>query len=101
MELKSATIRGGEDLEVRLAGRSIAPGLGLGRAWVVGDVLKASGAPQVISPDQIDGELLRLRHALLREAECEAARGWRHDRNPRPGAGNFTAPEARRFVLRR
>src|SRR5580700_1008097 len=63
MELKSATIRGGEDLEVRLSGRSIAPGLGMGQAWVVGDVLKASGASQVISPDEIDGELLRLQHS--------------------------------------
>jgi phosphoenolpyruvate-protein phosphotransferase len=64
MELKSVAIRGGEEVEVRHSGRSIAPGLGMGQAWVVGDVLKFSGAPQVIGQDEIDGELLRLQHSF-------------------------------------
>ncbi|HEV3417998.1 MAG TPA: phosphoenolpyruvate--protein phosphotransferase, partial [Pirellulales bacterium] len=64
MELKSTTIRGGEGGEVRLSGRSIAPGLGMGQAWVVGDVLKYSGAPQVIGEHDIDGELFRLQHSF-------------------------------------
>src|ERR1700716_1249673 len=46
--------------EVRLSGRSISPGLGMGRAWVVGDVLKWSGPSAPISQHQVDGELSRL-----------------------------------------
>ena len=33
-----------------LSGRSIAPGLGMGRAWVVGDVLKCGGKRGRFSP---------------------------------------------------
>ena len=40
MESKSVAIREEEKLEVRMSGQSIAPGLGMGQAWVVGDVLK-------------------------------------------------------------
>ena len=43
MEVKSAPTRDRPQEEVRLSGRSIAPGLGMGRAWVVGDVLKFPG----------------------------------------------------------
>ncbi len=46
--------------ETRLSGRSIAPGLGMGRAWVVGDVLKSSVVPLPIGADEVDGELGRL-----------------------------------------
>jgi phosphoenolpyruvate-protein phosphotransferase len=64
MEMKSAAISRREEGEAMLSGRSIAPGLGMGRAWVVGDVLKFSGAPQVIGQQDIDGELLRLRRSF-------------------------------------
>ena len=49
--------------EVRLSGRSISPGLGMGQAWVVGDVLKWSGPPATIGQNDVDGELVRLAHA--------------------------------------
>jgi phosphoenolpyruvate-protein phosphotransferase len=64
MAMKPVAISGPEKEEVRLSGRSIAPGLGMGHAWVVGDVLKYSGAPQVIGQHDIDGELLRLQHSF-------------------------------------
>jgi len=63
--------------ETVLTGRSIAPGLGLGRAWVIGDLLKCSGAPQAISPDDVDHELLRLKQSVeetLADLDRSAAR---------------------------
>src|SRR5207249_4913475 len=51
------TVAGLRQSEVRLSGRSISPGLGMGRAWVVGDVLKCSGPPATIGQNDIDGEL--------------------------------------------
>src|SRR5580692_5186248 len=59
-----AAMEAAEGSEVTLNGRSIAPGLGMGRAWLVGDVLKWSGAPQAIDPNAVDGELLRLQNSL-------------------------------------
>ncbi len=52
-----------ETTEVTLTGRGIAPGLGMGQAWVVGDVLKCSGPPRAIGPDDVDRELFRLQHS--------------------------------------
>ncbi|HKD35152.1 MAG TPA: phosphoenolpyruvate-utilizing N-terminal domain-containing protein, partial [Pirellulales bacterium] len=46
--------------ETKLSGQSIAPGLGMGRAWVVGDLLKSNGPPSPIDRDQVDTELIRL-----------------------------------------
>jgi phosphoenolpyruvate-protein kinase (PTS system EI component) len=46
--------------EALLTGRSIAPGLGMGHAWVVGDLLKYGGDPRTIGSQEIDGELARL-----------------------------------------
>jgi len=43
--LREPTI-GRDQLEVGLMGRGIAPGLGMGPAWVVGDVLNCSGPPE-------------------------------------------------------
>jgi phosphoenolpyruvate-protein phosphotransferase len=57
--------------------RCIAPGLGLGRAWVVGDVLRCGGAPQVIGPDEVEHELRRLKQSVeetLAELERSAER---------------------------
>jgi phosphoenolpyruvate-protein phosphotransferase len=66
MEMASVAISGREEGEVRLSGRSIAPGLGMGRAWVVGDVLKYSGEASAIDRDDVDDELARLTKAFER-----------------------------------
>jgi phosphoenolpyruvate-protein phosphotransferase len=50
--------------EVWLSGRSISPGLGMGRAWVVADVLKWSGPAAPIDRNDVDGELVRLAHCV-------------------------------------
>jgi phosphoenolpyruvate-protein kinase (PTS system EI component) len=60
MATPSATTTGPRPSEVRLFGRSISPGLGMGPAWVVGDVLKSSGPSAPISQNEVDGELSRL-----------------------------------------
>ena len=60
METTSATPVEPVQAEVRLSGRSIAPGLGMGRAWIVGDVLKVSSSPSSIGANEVDGELARL-----------------------------------------
>src|SRR5262245_43552117 len=59
METASATMRGSTQSEVRLSGRSISPGLAMGRAWVVGDVLKWTGPP-AHGPSDVESELARL-----------------------------------------
>ena len=59
METMLATITGLTP-EVRLSGRSISPGLGMGRAWVVGDVLKWTGPLASIGQDDVGRELVRL-----------------------------------------
>jgi phosphoenolpyruvate-protein phosphotransferase len=64
MERYSATITSHPQAEVRLAGRSISPGLGMGKSWVVGDVLKSSGPPAAIEQSDVDGELVRLGHSF-------------------------------------
>jgi phosphoenolpyruvate-protein kinase (PTS system EI component) len=47
--------------EVRLSGRSIAPGLGMGRAWVIADELRADGIEEAIGTREFDRESDRLR----------------------------------------
>src|SRR4029077_16603566 len=64
MATMSATITGLAQSEVRLSGRSISPGLGMGQAWVVGDVLKWNGPQAPIGPNDVDGELVRLAHSF-------------------------------------
>ncbi len=66
-----------DQVEAMFTGRGIAPGLGLGRAWVVGDVLKCSGAVQAIGSAEIERELGRLKQAVeetLAELDRSAAR---------------------------
>ena len=63
METILATKSSPGQSEVRLSGRSISPGLGMGRAWIAGDVLKWSGPATLIGQDQVDGELVRLAHS--------------------------------------
>src|SRR4051812_37910941 len=50
--------------EARLTGRSIAPGLAMGPAWVVSDPLHWGGPARSIGKDDVEKELLRLRHAF-------------------------------------
>ncbi|HEY2882034.1 MAG TPA: phosphoenolpyruvate-utilizing N-terminal domain-containing protein, partial [Pirellulales bacterium] len=64
VETNSATIDRREQAEVRLSGNSIAPGLGMGRAWVVGDLLQGTGTPQAISQNGVADELVRLQHSF-------------------------------------
>ena len=64
MELKPESISARDTMEVRLTGRGIAPGVAMGPAWVVADVLQPSDAPPKIGQAQIDSELLRLKHAF-------------------------------------
>src|SRR5437868_3173533 len=71
--LRAATIAG----EVALTGRPIAPGLGMGAAWVIGDVLLSTGAPEPITQEDVERELLRLQQSFaetLAELERSASR---------------------------
>jgi phosphoenolpyruvate-protein phosphotransferase len=68
---------GDNQSEVVLVGRGIAPGLGMGQAWVVGDVLKFSGAPKAIAESDVEHELARLNQSFeetLAELERSASR---------------------------
>jgi phosphoenolpyruvate-protein phosphotransferase len=63
--------------EVAVLGRGIAPGLGMGRAWVIGDVLKFRGEPAAISQEDVEHELVRLKQSFeetLSEVERSALR---------------------------
>ncbi len=64
MEPMPATTAESTQTEVRLSGRSISQGLGMGQAWVMGDVLKCSSPPATIGQDDVDGELVRLAHSV-------------------------------------
>ena len=64
MHTPSATMTGPAQSEVTLSGRSISPGLGMGQAWVVSDVLKWSGPLTPIGQNDVDGELARLAHSF-------------------------------------
>ncbi|HEV2971834.1 MAG TPA: phosphoenolpyruvate--protein phosphotransferase [Pirellulales bacterium] len=77
METMLAMPIGATQSDVRLSGRSISPGLGMGRAWVVGDVLKWSGPLAPIGQQDVDGELVRLARSVdetLAELEQYARR---------------------------
>lgn len=66
-----------DSLELELSGQGIAPGLAVGRAWVIGDVLKWDGPMTPIGPDDADGEFVRLTHAVdeaLKDLEQNAQR---------------------------
>jgi phosphoenolpyruvate-protein phosphotransferase len=56
----SPTIRPPAPAEQTLSGRSIAPGLAAGKAWIVGDPIKSSAEPAAIGQNEVDRELLRL-----------------------------------------
>jgi phosphoenolpyruvate-protein phosphotransferase len=50
--------------EATLAGRSIAPGLAIGPAWVVSDPLHWVGPATPIGNDDVEKELIRMRHSF-------------------------------------
>jgi phosphoenolpyruvate-protein phosphotransferase len=50
--------------EATLTGRSISPGLAMGPAWLVRDPLHWEGPSTPIGKDDVEKELLRLRHAF-------------------------------------
>jgi phosphoenolpyruvate-protein phosphotransferase len=50
--------------EKDLIGRGIAPGLGMGKAWVIGDVLNCTGATEAIGQDDVERELCRLNQSF-------------------------------------
>src|SRR5262249_42748465 len=63
--------------EATLTGQSISPGLAVGPAWVVSDPLHWSGPATSIGKDDIEKELIRLRHAfdeVLAELDQNAQR---------------------------
>ena len=64
MEAMPATMTDLAQAEVRLSGRSIAPGLGMGQVWVVSDAMKWSGPPTPIA---------YLTSRLLNRDLCESA----------------------------
>lgn len=64
MTTMPATVGDPEQAEVKLAGRDISPGLAMGQAWVVGDVLKSNDPPTLISLSDVDAELVRLAHSF-------------------------------------
>src|SRR5579862_690144 len=77
MDTLIAPTIGRDQTEIELTGRSIAPGLGMGPAWVVGDVLQCGGPPTAISQDEVEHELVRLKQAFeqtLAELERSASR---------------------------
>jgi phosphoenolpyruvate-protein phosphotransferase len=77
MKMTSKVATGTSNSEICLSGRSIAPGLGMGRAWVIGDVLSCGGTAGSITAHEVDGELARLKKCLaetLAEMEQYAER---------------------------
>ncbi|HEY2148387.1 MAG TPA: putative PEP-binding protein, partial [Pirellulales bacterium] len=50
--------------EQTLSGRAISPGLAMGRAWVIGDLLLSTGAPESVDEHEIEAELTRLSNSL-------------------------------------
>lgn len=52
------------ETEATFTGRSISPGLAMGPAWVVSDPLHWGGATASIGEDDIEKELIRLRHSF-------------------------------------
>src|SRR5215831_16192807 len=50
--------------EATFTGQSIAPGLAMGLAWLINDPLHWSGPTTSIGKEDIEKELIRLRHAF-------------------------------------
>jgi phosphoenolpyruvate-protein phosphotransferase len=50
--------------EATFAGRGISPGLAVGPAWVVNDPLRWGGPETAVGQDDVENELIRLRHAF-------------------------------------
>jgi phosphoenolpyruvate-protein kinase (PTS system EI component) len=50
--------------EATFTGRSIAPGLAMGPAWIVADPLQLEGPATSIGKEAVEQELLRLKHSF-------------------------------------
>src|SRR5262245_52955546 len=76
MQSSLGTQAGRDGAEVTLTGLRIAPGLGMGGAWVVGDKLECRGDAHRIDPYEVERELSRIRAAFdkTRAELAEAAR---------------------------
>ena len=77
MEALSEISNARDHAEVTISGRAISPGVGIGHAWVVGDILKRDGTPDAVSADKVECELARLNEAFeatLFEIEESASR---------------------------
>jgi phosphoenolpyruvate-protein phosphotransferase len=75
--MDSAVAAPANQAEVQLTGRGIAPGLGMGPARIVGDLLKCTVTPIPIGEDAIPQELERLKQSFdvtLAELESTAQR---------------------------
>ena len=64
MNVPSERTIGRNQPEEAFVGRAIAPGLGMGQAWVVGDVLKSARAPKAIGQGDVEHELFRLKQSF-------------------------------------
>src|SRR5262245_38746780 len=79
MQSAIGTQAGRDVAEVTLTGLRIAPGLGMGSAWVVGDRLECRGEAHQIEPHEVEREWSRIRaafdqtHAELQEAARRVA----------------------------
>src|SRR5262245_65705084 len=79
MQSAIGTQAGRDVAEVTLTGLRIAPGLGMGSAWVVGDRLECRGEAHQIEPHEVEREWSRIRaafdqtHAELQEAAHRVA----------------------------
>ncbi|HEV3418290.1 MAG TPA: putative PEP-binding protein, partial [Pirellulales bacterium] len=77
MEVQLGSTISRDQQEARFTGQSIAPGLGLGLAWIIRDELTAAGVAQPIGQDEVGGELLSLKQSFeetLAELERSAER---------------------------
>jgi phosphoenolpyruvate-protein phosphotransferase len=77
MGLQVSTTTGPGQKELRLNGRGIAPGFGMGQAWVLGNELTLGSPMRLIGDDEVDRELRRLKHSYeetLAELEHSAER---------------------------
>src|SRR4051812_25066724 len=64
MSVLDDPVVGRERTEKELVGRGVAPGLGMGNAWVVGDVLKGADATDAIGQGDVERELERLKRCF-------------------------------------
>ncbi len=69
MQSAPATLGTSEQSNAALSARCISPGLGMGQAWIVADVLKWSGPTASVHADDVRRELLRLTESFEKTLE--------------------------------